>query len=111
MLELIVTVFILQEIDRKEARINAMRCAILETFPEPNRRLLQRCSLSLFSPRCLGNDTHTHTHIKIIKRIMEGVQDLVLLSIGNIVKTIFQDMVYRMMMMISFHIYENYYIL
>ncbi|XP_024639453.1 rho GTPase-activating protein 7 isoform X3 [Medicago truncatula] len=29
-------------IDRKEARINAMRCAILETFPEPNRRLLQR---------------------------------------------------------------------
>ena len=50
MLELIVTVFILQEIDRKEARINAMRCAILETFPEPNRRLLQRCSLSLLSP-------------------------------------------------------------
>ncbi|KAL3035648.1 hypothetical protein AAZX31_02G263000 [Glycine max] len=30
------------KIDRKEARINAMRCAILETFPEPNRRLLQR---------------------------------------------------------------------
>ncbi|XP_015579001.2 rho GTPase-activating protein 7 isoform X2 [Ricinus communis] len=29
-------------IDRKEARINAMRSAILETFPEPNRRLLQR---------------------------------------------------------------------
>lgn len=30
------------EIDRKEARMNAMRSAILETFPEPNRRLLQR---------------------------------------------------------------------
>ncbi|XP_061346282.1 rho GTPase-activating protein 7-like isoform X1 [Gastrolobium bilobum] len=30
------------KIDRKEARINAMRCATLETFPEPNRRLLQR---------------------------------------------------------------------
>ncbi|KAJ7964982.1 Rho GTPase-activating protein 7 [Quillaja saponaria] len=30
------------KIDRKEARINAMRSAILETFPEPNRRLLQR---------------------------------------------------------------------
>ncbi|TKY57139.1 Rho GTPase-activating protein 7 [Spatholobus suberectus] len=30
------------KIDRKEAKINAMRCAILETFPEPNRRLLQR---------------------------------------------------------------------
>ncbi|MED6122345.1 Rho GTPase-activating protein 7 [Stylosanthes scabra] len=30
------------KIDRKEARINAMRCAIVETFPEPNRRLLQR---------------------------------------------------------------------
>ncbi|KAK1439504.1 hypothetical protein QVD17_05323 [Tagetes erecta] len=29
-------------IDRKEARVNAMRAAILETFPEPNRRLLQR---------------------------------------------------------------------
>ncbi|GMG99991.1 hypothetical protein Nepgr_001831 [Nepenthes gracilis] len=29
-------------IDRKESRINAMRSAILETFPEPNRRLLQR---------------------------------------------------------------------
>ncbi|XP_057955054.1 rho GTPase-activating protein 7 isoform X3 [Malania oleifera] len=29
-------------IDRKEARVNAMRSAILETFPEPNRRLLQR---------------------------------------------------------------------
>nr|XP_023928190.1 rho GTPase-activating protein 7-like [Quercus suber] len=30
------------KIDRKEVRINAMRSAILETFPEPNRRLLQR---------------------------------------------------------------------
>nr|XP_043632138.1 rho GTPase-activating protein 7-like [Erigeron canadensis] len=30
------------KIDRKEARINAMRAAISETFPEPNRRLLQR---------------------------------------------------------------------
>lgn len=30
------------KIDRKDARINAMRSAILETFPEPNRRLLQR---------------------------------------------------------------------
>ncbi|KAI7743774.1 hypothetical protein M8C21_014287, partial [Ambrosia artemisiifolia] len=29
-------------IDRKDARVNAMRAAILETFPEPNRRLLQR---------------------------------------------------------------------
>ncbi|XP_057479282.1 rho GTPase-activating protein 7-like [Actinidia eriantha] len=30
------------KLDRKEARVNAMRSAILETFPEPNRRLLQR---------------------------------------------------------------------
>ncbi|KAI5673759.1 hypothetical protein M9H77_14123 [Catharanthus roseus] len=30
------------KIDRKDARLNAMRSAILETFPEPNRRLLQR---------------------------------------------------------------------
>nr|XP_027102572.1 rho GTPase-activating protein 7-like isoform X1 [Coffea arabica] len=30
------------KIDRKEARVNALRSAILETFPEPNRRLLQR---------------------------------------------------------------------
>ncbi|GJT65570.1 pleckstrin homology domain-containing protein [Tanacetum coccineum] len=30
------------KIDRKEARVNAMRAAILDTFPEPNRRLLQR---------------------------------------------------------------------
>ncbi|XP_038693898.1 rho GTPase-activating protein 7-like isoform X1 [Tripterygium wilfordii] len=30
------------KIDRKEARINAIRSAILDTFPEPNRRLLQR---------------------------------------------------------------------
>ncbi|KAL0390767.1 UNVERIFIED_CONTAM: Rho GTPase-activating protein 7 [Sesamum calycinum] len=30
------------EIDRKEARLNAMRSAIQEAFPEPNRRLLQR---------------------------------------------------------------------
>ncbi|KAF5930248.1 hypothetical protein HYC85_031121 [Camellia sinensis] len=29
------------KIDRKEARVNSMRSAILETFPEPNRRLLQ----------------------------------------------------------------------
>jgi hypothetical protein len=50
---IIVTIFILLEIDRKEARINAMRCAILETFPEPNRRLLQRFSLSL--PKVLEN--------------------------------------------------------
>ncbi|XP_020550414.1 rho GTPase-activating protein 7 isoform X3 [Sesamum indicum] len=30
------------KIDRKEARMNAMQSAIHETFPEPNRRLLQR---------------------------------------------------------------------
>ncbi|KAH6814308.1 Rho GTPase activation protein with PH domain-containing protein [Perilla frutescens var. frutescens] len=30
------------KIDRKEARVNAMQSAIQETFPEPNRRLLQR---------------------------------------------------------------------
>lgn len=30
------------KIDRKDARVSAMRSAILETFPEPNRRLLQR---------------------------------------------------------------------
>lgn len=30
------------KIDRKEARVDAMKSAILETFPEPNRRLLQR---------------------------------------------------------------------
>ncbi|KAJ9699141.1 hypothetical protein PVL29_007972 [Vitis rotundifolia] len=36
------------KIDRKDARVSAMRSAILETFPEPNRRLLQRYSLSLF---------------------------------------------------------------
>ncbi|XP_074310607.1 rho GTPase-activating protein 7-like isoform X2 [Silene latifolia] len=30
------------KIDLKEARVNAIRSAILETFPEPNRRLLQR---------------------------------------------------------------------
>ncbi|XP_019226870.1 PREDICTED: rho GTPase-activating protein 7-like isoform X2 [Nicotiana attenuata] len=30
------------KIDRSEARVNAMRSAILETFPDPNRRLLQR---------------------------------------------------------------------
>ncbi|KAK9673583.1 hypothetical protein RND81_12G176900 [Saponaria officinalis] len=29
-------------VDLKEARVNGMRSAILETFPEPNRRLLQR---------------------------------------------------------------------
>ncbi|GER41059.1 Rho GTPase-activating protein [Striga asiatica] len=30
------------KIDRKEAQVNAMRSAIHEAFPEPNRRLLQR---------------------------------------------------------------------
>ncbi|XP_052187747.1 rho GTPase-activating protein 7-like isoform X2 [Diospyros lotus] len=30
------------KIDPKEARVNALRSAILETFPEPNKRLLQR---------------------------------------------------------------------
>ncbi|KAK3005478.1 hypothetical protein RJ639_017511, partial [Escallonia herrerae] len=35
-------VLAVEKIDRKEARVNAMRSAILETFPEPNRRLLQR---------------------------------------------------------------------
>ncbi|XP_052189168.1 rho GTPase-activating protein 7 [Diospyros lotus] len=30
------------KIDGKDARLSAMRSAILETFPEPNRRLLQR---------------------------------------------------------------------
>ena len=28
--------------ESKESRINSMRAAISETFPEPNRRLLQR---------------------------------------------------------------------
>ncbi|KAL6564830.1 Rho GTPase-activating protein 7 [Orobanche minor] len=32
------------KIDRKEARVKAMHSAIQETFPEPNRRLLQRSS-------------------------------------------------------------------
>uniref|UniRef100_A0A0E0IQT7 Rho-GAP domain-containing protein n=1 Tax=Oryza nivara TaxID=4536 RepID=A0A0E0IQT7_ORYNI len=31
-----------QGLETKDARINAMRSAIVETFPEPNRRLLQR---------------------------------------------------------------------
>lgn len=39
----------LSEIDRKEVRINAMRSAILETFPEPNRRLLQRYCFLMFT--------------------------------------------------------------
>ncbi|KAK4482796.1 hypothetical protein RD792_009966 [Penstemon davidsonii] len=30
------------KVERKEARVNAIRSAIQETFPEPNRRLLQR---------------------------------------------------------------------
>ncbi|KAA8549980.1 hypothetical protein F0562_001663 [Nyssa sinensis] len=30
------------KIDRKEVRVNAMHSAIMETFPEPNRHLLQR---------------------------------------------------------------------
>ncbi|XAR60304.1 hypothetical protein NMG60_11033616 [Bertholletia excelsa] len=30
------------KIDRKEARVSSLRSSILETFPEPNRRLLQR---------------------------------------------------------------------
>ncbi|XP_037497563.1 rho GTPase-activating protein 7 [Jatropha curcas] len=42
MLILLFYCFIELEIDRKETRINSMRSAILETFPEPNRRLLQR---------------------------------------------------------------------
>lgn len=43
----ILMLFLKQGIDRKEARVNAMRAAILETFPEPNRRLLQRWYLCL----------------------------------------------------------------
>ncbi|KAJ0807750.1 putative Rho GTPase activation protein [Helianthus annuus] len=38
----ILILLIKQGIDRKEARVNARRAEILETFPEPNRRLLQR---------------------------------------------------------------------
>ena len=74
------------------------------------------CYLSC--PRCLGNATHTyilpmtHTHINYEKLIMEEVRDPICWWwMGNIVKNIFQDMVYRMMMMINFHICENYYIL
>ncbi|KAJ0752650.1 putative Rho GTPase activation protein [Helianthus annuus] len=37
----ILILLIKQGIDHKEARVNAMRAAILETFTEPNRRLLQ----------------------------------------------------------------------
>jgi hypothetical protein len=35
-------------LETKDARINAMRSAISETFPEPNRRLLQRLVFSFF---------------------------------------------------------------
>lgn len=34
------------EIDQNEARVNSLRSAIIETFPEPNRRLLLRYALS-----------------------------------------------------------------
>jgi len=36
----------MSEIDRRESRVHAMRSAIQDTFPEPNRRLLQRYTLS-----------------------------------------------------------------
>lgn len=41
--------YFLQEIDRKEARVYALRSAIQETFPEPNRRLLQRHAFLLYN--------------------------------------------------------------
>ncbi|KAG8660272.1 hypothetical protein MANES_02G139000v8 [Manihot esculenta] len=43
------------KIDHKEARINAMRSATLETFPEPNRRLLQSSSQLLAAANAANN--------------------------------------------------------
>ncbi|KAL6516357.1 Rho GTPase-activating protein 7 [Orobanche gracilis] len=40
------------KIDRKEARVNAMHSAIQETFPEPNRRLLQRILKMMHTISC-----------------------------------------------------------
>lgn len=37
-----IVLYLLLGVDRGN-KVNAIRSAILETFPEPNRRLLQRC--------------------------------------------------------------------
>jgi hypothetical protein len=42
------TLFHLLRPETKDARINAMRSAISETFPEPNRRLLQMLAFHFF---------------------------------------------------------------
>ncbi|XP_030959458.1 rho GTPase-activating protein 7 isoform X8 [Quercus lobata] len=44
------------KIDRKEVRINAMRAAILESFPEPNRRLLQRILKMMHTISCHAHE-------------------------------------------------------
>lgn len=46
--DIVASCCLMSEIDRREARVHAMRSAIQETFPEPNRRLLQRYTLSLY---------------------------------------------------------------
>ena len=43
---------IIQELGTERgARVNAMRVAVLDTFPEPNRRLLQRWLILHFTLR------------------------------------------------------------
>ncbi|KAG8371024.1 hypothetical protein BUALT_Bualt13G0044000 [Buddleja alternifolia] len=44
------------KIDRKEARVNAMRSAMQETFPEPNRRLLQRILKMMHTISCHASE-------------------------------------------------------
>lgn len=43
-------------LEGKECCLNAMRTAIFETFPEPNRRLLQRCGWLCAFPCLLAID-------------------------------------------------------
>ncbi|KAG5566350.1 hypothetical protein RHGRI_002073 [Rhododendron griersonianum] len=52
------------KMDRKEVGVNSMRSVILETFPEPNRRLLQRKIMNLY---CATNAAEQFAMAGILK--------------------------------------------
>ncbi|KAK6138243.1 hypothetical protein DH2020_027990 [Rehmannia glutinosa] len=92
------------KIDRKEARVNAMRSAIQEAFPEPNRRLLQSHTrrVSALCIACLKE--WKSLSIAVILKIFHDYNEILAASEFSKYETL---IILKMMHTISSHASEN----